>query len=233
MNTQTLLRNGLRWSALGVGVGLAAYAAHAGSSWARYGHPCPPSPEERDPLLDGFVPAYDVVERHHVSIAAPADIALQAALEMNLEQSPVVRAIVRTRELVMGSTPGPRRTPRGLAADMQALGWGVLAHVPGREFVAGAVTRPWEANVVFRPLPPEQFAAFAEPGYVKIAWTLRADEVDATHSILRTETRAVATDATARSAFRRYWSFVSPGIRLIRWAAFPFVKQEAERRARP
>ena len=51
----------------------------------------------------------------------------------------------------------------------------------------GAVTQPWQANVVFRPLPPEQFAAFNEPGYVKIAWTLRADSDGAAESIFRTE----------------------------------------------
>ena len=31
-----------------------------------------------------------------------------------------------------------------------------------------------QANVVFRSLLPDEFAAFHEPGYVKIAWTLRA-----------------------------------------------------------
>jgi hypothetical protein len=45
----------------------------------------------------------------------------------------------------------------------------VLADVPEREVVVGAVTKPWEANVTFRALPPDQFAGFAEPGFVKIA----------------------------------------------------------------
>jgi hypothetical protein len=51
----------------------------------------------------------------------------------------------------------------------------VLAEVPGREVVVGAVTQPGYSNVVFRPLPPEEFIAFREPDYVKIVWTLRAD----------------------------------------------------------
>ena len=232
MHAGRMLRRCLRWSAAGLGAGLAGYAAYAAATWLRYGQPSPPSPAEHDALLDQFIPVYEVVERHRVSVAAPAPVALQAALDMNLEESPVVRAIIRTRELVLGTAPGARRHPRGLAEEMQAIGWGVLADVPGRELVAGAVTRPWEPNVVFRPLPPEQFAAFAEPGYVKIVWTLRADPVDATHAILRHETRAVATDASARQLFRRYWAFVSPGIRLIRWAAFPLARREAERRAR-
>ena len=50
-------------------------------------------------------------------------------------------------------------------------------------------------------------------------------------SIFRTETRAVATDAAARAKFRRYWSFLSPGIILIRWAALRPLRAEAERHA--
>jgi hypothetical protein len=107
----------------------------------------------------------------------------------------------------------------------------VLASVPGREVVVGAVTRPWEANVVFRALPGDRFAAFDEPDYVKIAWTLRADALGLTHSTFRTETRAVATDRTAAIKFRRYWSFLSPGIIAIRWVALQQVRAEAERRA--
>ena len=80
--------------------------------------------------------------------------------------------------------------------------------------------------MVFRPLPPEQFARFNEPGYVKIAWTLRADPAGETRSVFRTETRVVATDPGARTKFRRYWSFASPGIVLIRWLIATTVNDE-------
>jgi hypothetical protein len=86
--------------------------------------------------------------------------------------------------------------------------------------------------VTFRALPSSEFAAFSEPGFVKIAWTLRADPVDDDASIFRTETRAVATDATARARFRRYWAFASPGIALIRRLSLRPLKRDAERRVR-
>jgi hypothetical protein len=95
----------------------------------------------------------------------------------------------------------------------------------------GAVTRPWEANVTFRALPPDQFAAFTEAGYVKIAWTIRADPITATESLFWTETRAIATDPNARTRFRCYWSFLSPGIIVIRWALLGPVKKAAERQS--
>ena len=44
--------------------------------------------------------------------------------------------------------------------------------------------------------------------------------------------RNCPTDANARTKFRRYWSFLSPGIIVIRWTVLGPVKKEAERRAR-
>jgi hypothetical protein len=61
---------------------------------------------------------------------------------------------------------------------------------------------------------------------------IRADEINAGESVLRTETRAITTDAVARKKFRRYWSFFSPGIIEIRWGAVMPVTREAEGRAR-
>jgi len=119
-----------------------------------------------------------------------------------------------------------------LLTQVKAFGWGVLAEVPSHEIVFGAVTQPWLAKPVFRVLGPEEFMNFQEPGYVKIAWTLRADPISSRESVARTETRATTTDAFARAKLRRYWSMVSPGVVLSRRALLRAVKTEAERRTR-
>ena len=220
-----------QWLAAGIGAGAAAYGTYALVTWSRYGRQPRPRPEEDDPLLDRFMPAYEIAERHHTRIVAPAAITLAAAREMEMFQLPIVRAIFAARERLLGTIPDERPRPRGLLAEATAIGWVVLDEIPDREIVVGAVTKPWEANVTFRSIPPDQFAAFAEADYVKIAWTLRADPVSDMMSIFRTETRAVATDGMAREKFRRYWSLVSPGIILIRWAALGPLKAAATRRA--
>ncbi len=222
----------LRGLSVGAGLAAAGYAAYVGAAWYRYGRAARPVPGEEDHLLDQFMPAYEIVERHHIRVAAPADVTLAAAQEMDLQGSSVARTIIRARELILRATAEKRRCPRGLLAEVQSLGWGVLAEVPGREVVVGAVTRPWEANVTFRAIAPDQFAAFDEPGYVKIAWTLRSEPIGASDSMFRTETRAIATDAGARRTFRRYWSLLSPGIIIIRWTLLQPLKAEAEHRAR-
>ena len=232
MTRAGITRTGARWLAVFAGAAAATYGAWVATTWWRYGKTAPAAPDEADALLDQFIPSYDVVERHHIRVAAPAAVTLRAAAESDLRASSIVRAIIRAREILMGATPVTRERPGGLLTEVRSMGWGVLAEVPGREMVVGSVTHPWEANVTFRALPPEEFAAFSEPGYVKIVWTLRADPVGEQASIFRTETRVHATDSIARSKFRRYWSLVSPGIVVIRWALLGPVKREAERRAR-
>lgn len=217
---------------VGTCVGLGAYAAYAATTYARYGHPqSTPDTEPPDAELDRLMPRYDVVERHHIEVHAPAPVTLAAAREMDMRATPVARAIFRAREIVMGSQAEPRSSA-GFVDDMRAIGWGMLADLPDHEVIMGGVTKPWEPNPVFRAVPADAFQAFAEPDLVKIAFTLRVDPIDDQRSIFRTETRAVATDEQARHKFRTYWSLLSPGIIMIRWAMLRPLKADAERRFR-
>jgi hypothetical protein len=233
MNPKKCLRFAARALAAGAGLAVASYATYVVITWIRYGNvKRPMNPAEEDSLLDQFMPTYEVVERQQVHVAAPADITFSVACEQDLQDSAIIKGIFKAREVFFGSKPNDKTLPRGLLAQTKALGWGVLAEVPGREIVMGAVTQAWVADVVFRALPPEEFAAFDTPGYVKIIWTLRADPVEGGDSIFRTETRAITTDATARAKFRWYWSKVSPGVWLIRRMTLGPLRREAERRAR-
>ena len=232
MTATRRMRRAAGWMAGGLALAAVTYAAYVGAAWRRYGHASAPSQDEIDPLLDQFMPDYEVAERHHVRVLAPPDITLAAAADTDLQQSLIVRSIFKAREWVLGADRDTVTRPRGLLDEMQSLGWRVLAENSGREIVVGAVTRPWMANVVFRGLGPDEFRAFHEPDYVKIIWTLRADSIDSTTSIFRTETRVATTDLTARRKFRWYWARFSPGIVLIRRVMLGILKKDAERRAR-
>jgi hypothetical protein len=228
-----VVRLAARSLAAGAGLAAASYGAYVAVTWLRFGRRARPADHaDSDSLLDRFIPAYDVAERHHVRIAAPADIVLAVAGEIDFRESRMIRGIFRAREWILGSRAETRDLPRPLLSEARALGWGVLAEIPQREIVLGAVTQPWLADVVFQSLPPDRFADFDEPGYVKIAWTLRADPVGPAESVFSTETRVATTDPTARAAFRRYWSVFSPGILLIRTLLLRLVKAKAEQRIR-
>lgn len=217
--------------AAGAGVAVGGYAAYAAHNWWRYGRPKAPRGDERDEWLNRFMPEYDVAERHFAYVKADAATTLDAAKEQDLMNVAAIRAIFKARELVMGASADDQLRPTGLLALMKSLGWGVLAQLPNREIIVGAVTKPWEANVTFQGVAADQFAEFAKPGFVKIAWTLRADPLPNGTSIFRTETRAIATDEAAREKFRNYWALASPGIALIRRLSLAPLQRAAEARA--
>jgi hypothetical protein len=216
-----------------VGAGAGAVAllgvGYAGFTWYRYGKVSSGGP--KDPLVDRFIPKYEVREVHQTRVAAPADVTFGVARDIDLQQSTIVRAIFTGRELLMGAERSKREQASAFLDEVLAHGWRILVEDPGRELVIGAVTQPWKAEVEFRGLEPEEFAAFNEPGYAKIVWTVAVKPVGEKGSVFRTETRVATTDPDARARFRRYWSVYSPGILLVRYETLRLVRREAERMA--
>jgi hypothetical protein len=204
------------------------YAALAAATWWRYGWKEQSDLNGCDSELEKIFPDYEVRERRLIEIAAPCDVTYSAAWSLKLEECAVVRALFRTRSLVFGQKD-ERRESVGLGEQARRWGWSVLCEVPGREIVFGGVTQPWTARPVFRGLPLSEFISFCEPGFAKIAWTLRVDPTARGWSLASTETRVRTTDAISRRKFRRYWAMVRPGAVLIRLAALRAVKQTAER----
>lgn len=206
------------------------YAGYVAVTWYRYGRR--DSRTASDPLLDRFFARYEVRECHARRVSAPAALTFAVAKRMSFLRSPISRMLFGLRSIParLCGISAKASDDRGVVEETLSLGWGVLAEVPDREIVMGAVTQPWKADVVFRALPPEEFAAFSEPGYVKIAWTLSVEPTGASTCLFRTETRVVATDSTSRARFRRYWAFLSPGILLIRYEMLRLVAAEAKRR---
>jgi hypothetical protein len=223
----------LGYGAAAAGVGIASYGAWSAVAWTRYGH-THPERYPRDELLDRFIPNPEVDEYHQLEVDAPAPITFAVAKTMDLQASPIVNGIfwLRAVPTMLRGEPFRRQGPRGILEETLALGFGVLAEIPDRELVVGTYTQPWHRQVTFRPLPPERFAAFDQPGYVKIVYTLGAEPLGPNRSRFVTRTRVIATDPESRQRFRRYWAPMSAGIILIRYLSLPMVKREAERRAR-
>lgn len=183
-------------------------------------------------LLDPFIAMPDVRERQQVIIRAPAPIVFHVACDLDMQSISAIRAIFWLRAKAMGAVVRPTRQTAGLIAEMLNIGWGRLAETSNQFFVAGAVCKPWQADVVFSAIPPERFASFAEPDLVKIAWTLETEVLGPALTRFATETRAVATDDGARVKFRRYWLMFGIGVLVIRRLLLNAVRRQAEERWR-
>jgi hypothetical protein len=182
------------------------------------------------PLLDRYIPHPEVRERFETSIRAPASLVMEVASNFDMQSLPSVKAIFWLRDRVMRGKGSAPRKPHGIVEETRALGWGLLAEQPGRFVICGAACQPWLANVAFSPLASLEFAAYARPGQVKIAWTLEARALGPALTRFAQETRVVATDEHARTQFRRYWRWARFGIISVRLLMLPAIRREAERR---
>jgi hypothetical protein len=194
-------------------------------------------------LMDQFLPRYDFAVVHADVLRAPPAQCYRAASELDLFQAPLVRTLLGIRGLpqrVVGTRRGrgktatlevSRRTFR--FKDMVGLGWILLGETPGVEMVLGQVSRPWKAVAASTDAPttPEQFTSFGEPGFAKIAASLRIDPYGNDSSILAMETRVALTDDKSRRRFRRYWLLVGPFSSLIRRMALRLLATEFRRSA--
>ena len=147
-------------------------------------------------------------------------------------QSAIIRGIFKGRELILGAQPDKVRSPRTLLAWAKELGWAVLGEIPDREIVLGAVTRPWDANPVFRPLPA--------PGVCRLSRTrLRKDRMDVArrsdqrHGIGRPHRNPRHDYRPGRPQGLPAILVVGfAGVEVIRWVSLRLVKREAEGRIR-
>jgi len=192
-------------------------------------------------LIDQFLPTYDVGVVHaDVFRAAPAQCYLVAS-ELDLFQTPLIRTLIGIRGLPQrvasrlrgrGTTTMPEASRRTFRfKDMVDLGWISLGETPGVEMVLGQVGRPWKGVAVSTQVPttPAQFRTFGEPGFAKIATSLRVDPYGNDSSIVTMETRVAITDDTSRRRFRGYWLVIGPFSSLIRRMALRLLATELRR----
>jgi len=152
----------VRWLAAGLGIAVSSWAAYAAVAWIRYGRSKRGLDlEESDLLMNRFMPEFEVAERHTIRVTAPADITFEAAAGLDMQHSKTIRGLFRARELMLGAQQLEPVLPKSLLPWAEALGWGVLAQIPGREVVLGAVTKPWSQTWCSVPSEPRSLPTFA------------------------------------------------------------------------
>jgi hypothetical protein len=187
-----------------------------------------PQAETRD-LLDDHLPSYDVVLTEHLVIDADPAVVFGAAKNFDFmtTRSPLVTALMSARSLPSRLLGRPLATPRTLmlAQTSGALpGWSLLGEVPGREVVFGAVGTFWKPDIEWLELPAGQFAAFAEPGWGKIACHLLVRPDGAGRSVLSYECRTATTDPVSQAQMSRYWWVIRPFVAYVLRAVITTIR---------
>jgi hypothetical protein len=178
--------------------------------------------------LDQFVPAWQFNEFHSVRIAAPKEKVYTALKQVTAEEILFFHTLVWLRRL---GRPGPESILNP-PANMPLLevatktSFILLAEEPNQEIVVGtlvAAPRGWRPQGERTPDAFKKLLASQQPGFAVAAMNFRLEDCEATAghaaapcTMLTTETRIYAPDASSRRRFAGYWRVIYPGSALIR-----------------
>jgi hypothetical protein len=182
-------------------------------------------------LVDDLMPDHDMREVHGVWVGASSRRVWSELHQVTLREMPVFRALMFLRRPHPRSSHRTRgsvtMTDRPLLAEMASGPFVPLAQRPPSELVLGLVAKPWQLTAGVKHVDRAGFAAFGEPGWVKIVLGFELEERDG-RTRLTTETRIKAMDAAARRRFRLYWLVIGLGSAGTRRALMRAVKRRAE-----
>jgi hypothetical protein len=172
------------------------------------------------PLIDDWLPEFDVGERHDVAVSLEPERALELALSSPAAPDRIVRALISAR--------GMRARDETIERFFAAHGFVVLDRTSA-QWVAGAVGAVWRRQGgLVRLDDAEAWHASSVPGTIKGAVDFRAERIPG-GSRLTTETRVKAVDDQARRAFRFYWLAIGPFSALIRRRWLRAIQETARR----
>lgn len=190
-------------------------------------------------LLDELAPDADAQTSITLMVHAPAETTYAAALDIDFAQMPADDPLMRWLFAIRGvpdriarainGTEPPDVPPAQLRnLDGGPAEWIRLGERPGEELAFGAIGRFWRGEVRWRPTTADEFAAFTEPGWAKIACSISVQPHGERRSLLTYECRTTGTDAAASRGFARYWRVVRPGVWIVFWRSAVAIRERAE-----
>lgn len=171
--------------------------------------------------LEQLIPHPRRLEIDHVDLAATPAQVWDLVRHGDLGQSPWTSALFALRTIpdrLVG-----RKVERAalridqLVSTVARPGFQVLGEDPPREIAVGAIGKVWRLAIPFVHVPDAAaYAAFAKPGFIKVAWALRVEPRGEWATRLSVELRVDATDDASWTKFVRYFRLIGPFSHFIR-----------------
>lgn len=165
-----------------------------------------------------FIPRPRLHEVDRVAVAADPSTTWAAIRGFDLYRLRYLRTLFALR-----GAGGKTATLDAIVAPGQ--GFRRLAEDEGRSFVAGAVGRFWQRQIPFVQVAPEDFAAFDEPGFGKVAWSVEVHPRGDGGSWIVIDLRVDATSSEAWDAFIPYWLAIGRFSRSMRRHALRYFER--------
>ena len=168
--------------------------------------------------LDNFIPIPRLEDLKHVDVGAPVGRTWEHVRHLDFGSSPVVRALFGARTLAARLRRPQKVAPRFGIDDITRHGAGfrILDERPGVSITVGAIGKVWQPEIDFADVEPADFAAFADPGWVKVAWEIRCTPRGTSVTRITLEVRVTATDNVSWEKFETYFKYIGPFSEFIR-----------------
>lgn len=182
-------------------------------------------------LLDRLIPAPRLLELDHVDLAAAPSRVWERVRAGDLFVSPLVRALFTLRTLPERLA---HRGPPAVAMHLDDLtstparpGFQVLAEEAPREVAVGAIGQVWHPDIPFvHVADADAYLAFDEPGFAKVAWSIRVLPRGERDARVEVEVRVDVTDEPSWAKFERYFRLIGPGSHIIRRSVLSALGRE-------
>ncbi|MGE5646458.1 MAG: hypothetical protein ACM336_11765 [Acidobacteriota bacterium] len=180
----------------------------------------------RKTVIDCTMPDYQFSERHSTRIHARPERVMQAVREATFGDMKSLATLMKIREVVV----------RAPASDVS--GWRdkrILESFASSGYISGGSEReiglfgPWNAKTNRRPdvHTLQEFAAYREPGAVKMGFYFNVEDTGGGWSKITAETRVAAPGGNSQG-LARYWRLIVPGSGLLRLQWLEGIKRRAE-----
>ncbi len=196
-------------------------------------------------LIDRYLPHFDVTVIEHTVIDADVATSWAALTDFDLMtiSTPLLQAATFVRDIPtkVGAWSGRSRPPAAEPPELKLggggpglEGWLGLGQIAEHEVAFAAVGRFWQPDITWydvSEMTPEQFAAFEEPDWGRIAANFSLRPYGESRTLASYEARTATADGDSARKFARYWLLVRPFVGHIMRAALAGLQRDAERLA--
>ena len=192
-----------------------------------------PAPEIRvetpRSALDHALPTYQFSEYHQIHVAAPPARTLEAIRAVTAGEITLFRTLTAIRRLGRPGAESVLNAPESqpILDVVTRTSFLQLTGEPGREIVVGTLVAAPAASLPIQERTAEWYQSLSGPGYAKAVMNFVV-EPDGAGTLVTTETRVFATDASTRRRFAAYWRIIYPGSAVIRRMWLRAIRRRAE-----
>jgi len=168
--------------------------------------------------LNFFLPDYFLREVHYLAVRSSPEETYRAICDFDMSEVPWINSLFRLRTVL--DKKKSTSSHLTLRDAYRNGGFVLLDEISDQQLTVGAIGKIWKPAIAFKKVDSFEYADFHEPGFAKVAWSLRCQRRIGGGTFCLFEVRVGATDSVSAAKMRGYYSLIGPFSRAIRRSIF-------------